>query len=468
MAEERTQRRLAAILVADVVGYSRLIGADEEGTLVRLRALRRDVIDPKIDKYRGRIVKTTGDGLLAEFASVVDALRSAVEVQGAMVEQDRDLAPDKRILLRIGINVGDIVIDAGDIYGDGVNIAARLESLAEVGGILVSRQVYEQVEGKLPFVFRSLGPQKLKNIAKPVEAFAIDAGTLGELNGAQTPDFAHTTHEVHYVRAADGVRLAWAKIGQGPALVRAGHWLSHLEYDWECPLRRPGLIGLAKKHTLVRYDPRGTGLSDWDVSELSLDAWVNDLETVVDAAGLERFPLLGLSQGCAVSIMYALRHPERVTHLVLYGGFARGGNKRSPEEKEKRIAMATLMRIGWGANDAGFRQLFTSQMMPGATKEQADLFNELQRRTTSPDCAVRYFDTVGDFDIVDLLPGVRVPTLVLHVRDDLQQPFEAGQQIAAGIPRARFIALQGQNHMLLPGEPAGVRFLEELELFLAQ
>ena len=126
------------------------------------------------------------------------------------------------------------------------------------------------------------------------------------------------------------------------------------------------------------------------------------------------------------------------------------------------------MRIGWGANDAGFRQLFTSQMMPGATKEQADLFNELQRRTTSPDCAVRYFDTVGDFDIVDLLPGVRVPTLVLHVRDDLQQPFEAGQQIAAGIPRARFIALQGQNHMLLPGEPAGVRFLEELELFLAQ
>jgi len=147
---------------------------------------------------------------------------------------------------------------------------------------------------------------------------------------------------------------------------------------------------------------------------------------------------------------------------------ARGGNKRSPEEKEKRIAMATLMRIGWGANDAGFRQLFTSQMMPGATKEQADLFNELQRRTTSPECAVRYFDTVGDFDISDRLSEVRVPTLVLHVRGDLQQPFEAGRQLAAGIPRARFVALQGQNHMLLPGEPAGTRFREELELFLAQ
>ena len=131
------ERRLAAILAADVVGYSRLIGADEEGTLVRLKALRRDVIDPKIAKHRGRIVKTTGDGLLAEFASVVDALRSAIEVQGAMVEQDRDLAPDKRILLRIGINVGDIVIDAGDIYGDGVNIAARLDVIVIGAGLII-------------------------------------------------------------------------------------------------------------------------------------------------------------------------------------------------------------------------------------------------------------------------------------------------------------------------------------------
>jgi pimeloyl-ACP methyl ester carboxylesterase len=157
-----------------------------------------------------------------------------------------------------------------------------------------------------------------------------------------------------------------------------------------------------------------------------------------------------------------------VSHLVLYGGFACGGDKRSPQEKEKRTAMATLMRMGWGANDAGFRQLFTSQMMPGATKEQADSFNELQRRTTSPECAVRYFETVGDFDITDLLAQVSVPTLVMHVRGDLQQPFEAGRQMAAGIPRARFVALQGQNHILLPGEPAAARFQEELELFLAQ
>ena len=462
------ERRLAAILAADVVGYSRLMERDEAGTLATLKSRRTDILQPVVSKHRGRIVKLMGDGVLVEFASAVNAVICAVELQENMAAANATVPEDRRIILRVGINLGDVMVEGNDLYGDGVNVAARLESIAEAEGIVVSRQVYDQIVGKLPVVFRNLGPQKLKNIAKPVEAFAIDAGTTEGPIDALTPIFANMMQEVHYVRAADGVRLAWAKIGQGPALVRAGHWLTHLEYDWECPLRRPGLIGLAKNHTLVRYDPRGTGLSDWDVSELSLDAWVNDLEAVVDAAGLERFPLLGLSQGCAVSIMYSLRHPERVTHLILYGGFARGGNKRSREEKEKRIAMATLMRIGWGANDAGFRQLFTSQMMPGATKEQADLFNELQRRTTSPECAVRYFDTVGDFDIVDLLPGVCVPTLVMHVRDDLQQPFEAGRQLAAGIPRARFVALQGQNHMLLPGELAGVRFLEELELFLAQ
>src|SRR5262249_4917518 len=152
------------------------------------------------------------------------------------------------------------------------------------------------VEGKLPLTVRRLGPQTLKNIARPVEVFAIDVGTLGGLDDARTSVPPHLTQEVHYARAPDGVRLAWAKVGQGPPLVRAGHWLTHLEYDWESPLRKHVLINLARNHTLIRYDPRGTGLSDWDVDELSLEAWLSDLETVVGAAGLERFPLLGSSQ----------------------------------------------------------------------------------------------------------------------------------------------------------------------------
>jgi pimeloyl-ACP methyl ester carboxylesterase len=208
-------------------------------------------------------------------------------------------------------------------------------------------------------------------------------------------------------------------------------------------------------------------MSDWDVDGLSLDAWVSDLETVVDAAGIERFPLLGMSQGCAISVAYAVRYPERMSHLVLYGGFALGGKKRAPAEKERRNAMMTLMRLGWGADNPSFRQMFTGLFIPGGTHEQADIFNELQRRTTSPECAARYFDVVGDIDITHLLADVKVPTLVMHVRGDLMVPIEAGRQLAEGIPGARFIAFEGQNYLFLEHEPASDRFFEELRLFLS-
>ena len=207
-------------------------------------------------------------------------------------------------------------------------------------------------------------------------------------------------------------------------------------------------------------------MSDWDVDRLSLDAWVTDLETVIDAVGIERFPLLGISQGGPVAVVYAVRHPERVSHLILYGAFALGGKKRSPAEKEMRDAMTTLMRLGWGADNPSFRQMFTARFIPGGTHEQADYFNELQLKTTSPECAARYFAAVGDFDITDLLPRVKTQTLVMHVRDDQVVPFEAGRQLAASIPGAHFIALPGRNHLFLEHEPASHRFFEEIRLFL--
>ena len=173
MAEERAQRRLAAILAADVVGYSRLIGADEEGTLAALKAHRRELTDPKVEQHHGRIVKTTGDGVLIEFASVVDAVRCAVDVQRGMAERNVGVQPDKRIEFRIGINVGDIVIDGDDILGDGVNIAARLEGLAEPGGVFVSRAVRDQVRDRLELVFEDLGERELKNIARPVRVYRV-------------------------------------------------------------------------------------------------------------------------------------------------------------------------------------------------------------------------------------------------------------------------------------------------------
>ena len=279
-------------------------------------------------------------------------------------------------------------------------------------------------------------------------------------------DAAEVKQEIKYCRTPDGVRLAYATAGSGPVLVKTANWLNHLEYDWKSPVWQHVVRGLAHKHTLIRYDARGNGMSDWDVETLSLDAWVSDLETVVDAAGADRFPLLGVSQGCAVSIAYAVRHPERVSHLILYGGFALGAAKRSPAQRELRAAMTTLMRYGWGSDNPAFRLMFTAQFIPGATQEQTAFFNELQRRTTSPECAARYLEAAGNLDVTELLGKVTTPTLVMHVRGDARVPLELGRTMAAGIPGARFIALQGQNHLFLEHEAAAERFFEEIELFL--
>lgn len=459
------ERRLAALLAADVAGYSRLMSNDERGTLATLQRHRADLISPAITRHRGRLVKLMGDGLLAEFGSVVEAVECAIEIQGGMSERNLALPADRQMLLRIGIHLGDVMVDEGDVYGDGVNIAARLESIAENGGIYLSRQAFDQVEGKLGVPVQSLGHRHLKNIARPVEVYALRLD--GGISGGKRALAASMQQKISFCRTPDSVRLAWAEVGSGPHLVKAANWMNHLEYDWESPVWHHLLADLASRHTLIRYDARGNGLSDWDVDDISLAAWVSDLETVVDAAGLDRFPLLGVSQGCAISIAYAVQHPDRVSHLILYGGFALGGLKRSPEEKEKREAMATLMGLGWGTNDPSFRQLFTSQFIPEGSKEQIDDFNELQRRTTSPECAVRYFRTVGEIDVRDLLPQVAAPTLVMHLRDDRMQPIEAGREIAAGIPGARFVALPGQNHLFLQHEPAAARFLEEVALFLS-
>jgi class 3 adenylate cyclase/pimeloyl-ACP methyl ester carboxylesterase len=451
------ERRLAAIMAADAVGYSRMMSEDESGALALLHKHRSEVIDPAIAKHRGRTVKLMGDGLLAEFSSVVEGVNCAAEIQRAMAARNAGSQGRRQMAFRIGVHLGDVIVEGDDLYGDGVNIAARLEGIAERGGICISRQAYDQVQGKLALGYRSLGPQNLKNIPDPVEAFAIQGDGLATSDDRQ---------EIRYCRTADGVRLGYAISGKGPPLVKAGHWLSHLEYDWDNPVWRPFLLELSKSHQLIRYDPRGTGLSDWDVADISLDAWANDLATVVDAAGVERFSLFGLSQGCAVSIAYAVRHPERVSHLILCGGFALGGHRRSPEESERRAALETLMRFQWGADNPAIRQIFTTLLLPGANKEQADTFNELQQRTTSGDCAARYFKTVGMIDVTDLLPQVRVPTLVLHAREDAMAPFEAGRQMAAGISGARFVALQSKNHVPLEQDPATRRLFEELELFL--
>jgi class 3 adenylate cyclase/pimeloyl-ACP methyl ester carboxylesterase len=472
------QRRLAAVLAADVFGYSRLMGVDEIGTLRSLKSHRRELVDRGIAEHRGRIVKTTGDGMLVEFASVVDAVACAVNIQREMLARNAPVPEDKQIVFRIGINVGDIIIDGGDIYGDGVNIAARLETLCEPGGVCISRAANEQIRDKLSLAFADLGEQTVKNIGRAVGVFGLAAKDIRALEFAaatEAPDLPATNEvtayeqEIHFCQTKDGVQLAYAKTGKGPALIKTGNWMTHLEFDFESPIWRHLYRELSRDHALIRYDSRGNGLSDRDVPEISFDHFVDDLEAVVDAAGVDRFALLGVSQGCAVSIAYAVRHPQRVSRLVLFGGYAIGWKKRAKTQTEKEAgeAMLTLVRLGWGQENPAFRQLFTSQFMPGGTKEQADWFNELQRISTSPEDAARNLMATGETDVTALLSKVNVPTLVMHSRHDARVPFEAGRRMAAGIPGARFVSLESRNHLILEDEPAFNRFLHELKSFLS-
>jgi pimeloyl-ACP methyl ester carboxylesterase/DNA-binding winged helix-turn-helix (wHTH) protein len=281
------------------------------------------------------------------------------------------------------------------------------------------------------------------------------------------PTAGRLRQQIQFCTAPDGVRIAYADVGQGSPLIKAANWLSHLEYDWQSPVWRHLLHALAANRRLIRYDARGNGLSDWQVDEISFEAFVRDLESAVEATGLRRFPLMGMSQGCAVSVAYAVRHPERVSHLVLYGGYARGKRRRgSARDVEQSDALLTLMRQGWGQENPAFRQIFTSLFIPGGTAEQMQWFNDLQRITTSPENAVRIRQAVDDIDVSKLLPQVKAPTLVLHCRNDAVHPFDEGRRLAAGIAGARFVALEGSNHVILESDPAWPRFIEEISNFL--
>jgi len=276
-----------------------------------------------------------------------------------------------------------------------------------------------------------------------------------------------TEQRIAFATTSDGVRIAYAVAGQGYPLVRSLGWFTHLEYEWESPLWRHVIEGLAQDFTLVRYDGRGTGLSDRKVDSHSLERWMADLEAVVDAAGLERFALLGPSQGGSTAVTYAVRHPERVSHLILYGSF---GKWPYPVDTERGRAVhesiLTLTRAGWGAANPGFRQIFTAAFVPGATAEQMRWFDELQRNSCSAENAARIYDAFSRIDVTDLLPQVRTPTLVLHRRGDAVIPFEAGRSLASSIPGARFVPLEGDNHLYLEDEEGVGSFFSAIQDFV--
>lgn len=276
--------------------------------------------------------------------------------------------------------------------------------------------------------------------------------------------------KIRFCTSADGVQIAYATSGQGQPLVKAANYLTHLEHDWKSPVWQHWWRGLGRNHTLIRYDERGCGLSDWDIGEgeFSLDAWVQDLEAVVEAVGLERFVLLGISQGASVSVAFAVKHPEMVSHLILYGGYARGRFHRdvSLEQMVEAETLLNAIRVGWGQDNPAFRQLFTTLLIPEGTDEQEKWLNELQRISTSPENAAVMEKAFYGIDVTELARKVSISTLVLHSRQDATIPFEEGRLLATLIPDARFVPLNSKNHILLEDEPAWEQFLTELHNFI--
>lgn len=274
--------------------------------------------------------------------------------------------------------------------------------------------------------------------------------------------------QIRFCRSFDGTRIAYALTGQGVPLVKAPHWLTHLENEAENPIWRPWIEAFSKEFTLLRMDERGCGLSDWNVTDFSFNAFVRDIEAVVDAAALQRFALFGHSQGAAFAIEYAARHPDRVTHLVLLGGYMRGWLKRGlPADRVAELqAQLKLVEVGWGRDDPSYRHMFSSQFVPDATLEQMRAFSDLQRLSTSPENAVRILNMVFNIDVCEAAPRVRCPALVLHARGDLRAPIEEGRVMASEIAGARLVVLESRNHALLEQEPAFRRFFDELRAFV--
>jgi pimeloyl-ACP methyl ester carboxylesterase/DNA-binding winged helix-turn-helix (wHTH) protein len=366
------------------------------------------------------------------------------------------------------------------VHGRGYRVVADVEERAAGAGNGGATRAADNVEGSPPATASRVAGSPVATASRAGESPAA-IGTRAALaeevpsgNASSAPRTGpgqgRLEQRIRFFKSFDGARIAYATSGTGPPLVKPANWLTHLEFDWESPVWRHWLRELSHEHTLIRYDERGSGLSDRAVEDLSFDAWVHDLEGLVDELGLERFPLLGLSQGCAVALAYALRHPERVSRLVLYGGFLLGRIKRAktPEDAAAEDLIVRQMPLHWGQDNPAFRQFFAAAFLPEGTPEQWRWFCDLQRVSTTPEIAVRLRTTSAQIDVTALAPRVTVPTLVLQATEDGVVPFDAGRELAANIPGARFVPLESKNHVLLEEEPAWARFVEEVRAFLRE
>ena len=452
-------RRIAAILSLDVVGYSAMMQQSASDALRDLNRIFRSIVRPAVEQTEGRIVKLLGDGALVEFSSAGGAILAAHRIQ-------TDLAGGA-VRLRAGVHVGDVTVDGDDVFGDAVNIAARLQAEARPGDGLISRAAVDMAGGDLgpEIALKSEGALRLKGVARPVEALSLN---LGGAKLSSVVASLEQAQEVRFAKSKDGVSLAWASVGDGPVLVKAPNWISHLELDWKT-MNAGWLSDLARHYRLVRFDQRGNGLSDRNISEITLERMVDDLEAVFDAAGIERAPIFCKSQGTAIAAAFAVRRPERVTGLIGVGGFRQGPLARSePRHVELTAALDAIGRVGWDDEYPSIRDHFARVLAPDATPEDQRIYAEAMRETISAEEFSAFREAIGRLDVTAILPKVQCPALILHAASERMHPLQQGRSLAAGIPNSRFVALDSRNHVMPHYDPAWPVALREINRFLAE
>ena len=493
-----SSRKLAAIMFSDIVGYTAVVGRDEaRGVALRDRHAR--LVRTLVEQFGGRLVEDVGDESLSTFGSALDAVNCALSIQGV-------LENDPELKVRIGIHIGDILEQDGKLVGDGINLAARLRPLAEPGGICVSERVRDDLRSHPEIRAAFLGAKELKNVERPVRVYSLMRAAAGEPPPARRQRrlprwlvaagaalalaalllaippvreivmFQLLTkrilvpgptyeQDIAFTRTNDGVRIAWSSAGAGPPVVIVLGWFTHLE-EGTGPGWNLWVPALVDQHRMIQYDGRGSGLSDRGIDDFSLEAKLRDLEAVVEAAGLERFALYAISSGGPTAVAYAVRHPERVTRLAFYGAFLRIDG--APGNVARWRSMPAMVRAGWGEDNAAFRQVFTSLFMPDAAELNMRVFNHMQRVAATPEDAARFIESMIETDVVDLAPQVRAPALVAHVRGDQIVPYPLGREIAALIPGAHLLTLDGNNHMLFGQDAAFGQLNDALLAFFGE
>jgi DNA-binding SARP family transcriptional activator/pimeloyl-ACP methyl ester carboxylesterase len=462
--------RLAANQLHKAAHYARrAIGVADAVTLrddiVALFPGREVTVDALAFEAAARPALASGEAAAAELALALctaDLLPDEPYAAWAFQPRQRIELLRRELLRACGRWAELVALDPTDEQAH-VDLAQELLDRGDRAGALRQLDLLEQV------LRDELG------IGPSPEAYDLRVRAIDTPVTAPAPDRAHrhaglARQTVHFCRTLDGTRLAYAVSGAGPPLVKASNWLTHLDYDWGSPVWSHWWQALSEDRRLVRYDERGCGLSDWDVDEdsFTLEAWVADLETVVDTLGLERFPLLGMSQGGPIAITYAARHPERVSHLVVYGTCARSTWARaSPAERRELAALGELIRASWGSDQPGFRQVYDARFLPDGPLSIWRAFDELQRQTTSPENAYQLWRAFGSLDAANAARTLDVPTLIVHCRDDLVWSFAEAEELHSLVAGSRLLPLASRNHILQAGEPAFAAFVAEVRSFLA-